>query len=294
MTDEAHDATDRRIEALERRLVRLFAEAENPLQERARAFYARFEKEDKAQRKRMEDGEITAHEYRLWRLSKFGRGKEFDALRDEIAEGMTAANQEAADVTAEAMPAVYAENYDQEAEELNQEEKTNIPLLVTAAAVVLLLKKSPALMKQPTLDRKKDLKWNRRQYSAAFTSYILQDKPIFGPNGICVASLTHTVGRNTQTARTNARTFMTHAEASARQAVYNTADKMGIHREKTWYTMDDARVRDAHAAMDGESVPWTEKFIVDGYEMDGPGDQRAPVRLWINCRCRMKSRKIGG
>ena len=87
---------------------------------------------------------------------------------------------------------------------------------------------------------------------------------------------------------------MTYAETSARQHVYNAADKLGIHREKTWYTMDDTRVRDAHAAMDGVSVLWTNPFIVDGYEMDGPGDRRAPVHLWINCRCRMKSRKIGG
>ena len=84
---------------------------------------------------------------------------------------------------------------------------------------------------------------------------------------------------------------MTYAETKGRQAVYNAADDLGIHRVKIWRTVHDNRVRDAHAAMDGVSVPWTEDFIVDGYKMIGPGDRSAPAYLWYNCRCRIKSEK---
>ena len=84
---------------------------------------------------------------------------------------------------------------------------------------------------------------------------------------------------------------MTFAETKGRQAVYNAADALGIHRVKIWRTVHDNRVRDAHAAMDGVSVPWTEDFIVDGHKMIGPGDRSAPAYLWYNCRCRIKSEK---
>ena len=84
---------------------------------------------------------------------------------------------------------------------------------------------------------------------------------------------------------------MTYAETKGRQAVYNASDALGIHRVKIWRTVHDNRVRDAHAAMDGVSVPWTEDFIVDGHKMIGPGDCSAPAYLWYNCRCTIKSEK---
>ena len=75
------------------------------------------------------------------------------------------------------------------------------------------------------------------------------------------------------------------------QAVYTAAEKLGIHREKTWHTVHDNRVRHQHALMDGVTVPATGKFSVDGYDMIGPGDTSAPPYLWYNCRCRITSRR---
>lgn len=182
----------------------------------------------------------------------------------------------------DAMPDAYMVNYNQEAEEVNQEDGVAIPHLLAAAGIALL---------RPTVKKKKDIAWNRKQFSAAVTSNVLQNRPLTGNNSVCVASLKFTVKRNADTARTNARTFMTFAETKGRQAVYNAADALGIHRVKIWRTVHDNRVRDAHAAMDGVSVPWTEDFIVDGHKMIGPGDRSAPAYLWYNCRCRIKSEK---
>lgn len=280
--DAAHKETDRQIIALERRLLKLYANAEKSLQKRVTAYFERFAKQDAEKKKQLEKGDITEQEFLQWRLAQIARGKEFEKLLDDVAGELLKANQTAVDMTGNAMPDAYMVNYNQEAEEVNQEEGAAIPLLLAAAGIALL---------RPTVKKKKDIAWNRKQFHAAVTSNILLNRPLTGNNSVCVASLKFTVKRNADTARTNARTFMTYAETKGRQAVYNAADDLGIHRVKIWRTVHDNRVRDAHAAMDGVSVPWTEDFIVDGYKMIGPGDRSAPAYLWYNCRCRIKSEK---
>ena len=280
--DAAHKETDRQIIALERRLLRLYANAEKSLQKRVTAYFERFAKQDAEKKKQLEKGDITEQEFLQWRLAQIARGKEFEKLLDDVAGELLKANQKAVDMTGDAMPDAYMVNYNQEAEEVNQEEGAAIPLLLAAAGIALL---------RPSVKSKKDIAWNRRQFHAAVTSNVLQNRPLTGNNSVCVASLKFTVKRNADTARTNARTFMTFAETKGRQAVYNAADALGIHRVKIWRTVHDNRVRDAHAAMDGVSVPWTEDFIVDGHKMIGPGDRSAPAYLWYNCRCRIKSEK---
>lgn len=56
---------------------------------------------------------------------------------------------------------------------------------------------------------------------------------------------------------------------------------------KRWVTRRDSRVREAHADVDGQTVPVNEHFIVGGFPMMHPGDRSAPVELVINCRCVM-------
>lgn len=53
-----------------------------------------------------------------------------------------------------------------------------------------------------------------------------------------------------------------------------------------WRTAHDARVRDSHVVMDGQTVAMGEKFVSgDGNELEFPGDPSAPPEEVINCRC---------
>ncbi|QDH93071.1 MuF-like minor capsid protein [Microbacterium phage Margaery] len=54
---------------------------------------------------------------------------------------------------------------------------------------------------------------------------------------------------------------------------------------KMWVTRRDERVRHAHVAADGQTVPTDAPFNVGGYPMMHPGDRSAPAALTINCRC---------
>lgn len=217
--------------------------------------------------------------------------QKFEALRNKVAEDLTEATNEAIEQVAAEMPEIYAINYNQEAEAINTDEGSAVPLIM-AAAVILLWHQKSDTMTRPKLNRQKDIAWNRRNFSASVTSNILMNKPLLGKNSICVASITMSVEKSQHSARVNARTYLTNAETRGRQAVYTAAEKLGIHREKTWHTVHDNRVRHQHALMDGVTVPATGKFSVDGYDMIGPGDTSAPPYLWYNCRCRITSRRV--
>ncbi|PNE43484.1 hypothetical protein [Streptomyces noursei] len=81
------------------------------------------------------------------------------------------------------------------------------------------------------------------------------------------------------------------AEAAATATVNGTAEAtaaaVGPGIERTWITRRDHRVRPAHEAQDGVTLPVTEPYDVAGYSMRYPGDPIAPIALTVNCRCRL-------
>jgi uncharacterized protein with gpF-like domain len=63
--------------------------------------------------------------------------------------------------------------------------------------------------------------------------------------------------------------------------------KAGI-KTKTWVTRKDRKVRAAHAALEGKTVPLGSGFKAGGAVLRFPGDPLAPPELVINCRCLLK------
>jgi len=86
-------------------------------------------------------------------------------------------------------------------------------------------------------------------------------------------------------ARTEALTSLHEAQRQALQQ----AMAAGIDPESVryiWRTAGDARVRDSHAAMDGDVRPEGEPFLSGaGNYLEYPGDPKAPPEETINCRC---------
>jgi hypothetical protein len=57
--------------------------------------------------------------------------------------------------------------------------------------------------------------------------------------------------------------------------------------ERTWQTRRDDRVRPAHAAAEGVTMPVKQPFEMEGWPVRFPGDPLAPRSLTLNCRCRL-------
>lgn len=62
----------------------------------------------------------------------------------------------------------------------------------------------------------------------------------------------------------------------------------GIRRQKVWVSRDDALVRPAHVAADGQKRDLLDMFNVGGFPMLMPLDPRAPAQLVVNCRCKLR------
>ena len=58
-------------------------------------------------------------------------------------------------------------------------------------------------------------------------------------------------------------------------------------QEKKWVARRDKRVRESHAAADGQTVPLDEPFTVGGAPLMHPGDRNGPFAEVVNCRCVM-------
>ena len=81
-----------------------------------------------------------------------------------------------------------------------------------------------------------------------------------------------------------ARIIETESHRDYNEAALTTARKAGA-KSKTWNTMMDDRVRDAHEPLQSVTVPIDGTFVTwDGYETQAPGMFGVP-ELDVNCRC---------
>lgn len=63
---------------------------------------------------------------------------------------------------------------------------------------------------------------------------------------------------------------------------------------KRWRTEHDDRVRPAHRAVDGITLPLYQPFLVGGYPLMFPGDPNGPADEVVNCRCDLVIVNEGG
>lgn len=77
----------------------------------------------------------------------------------------------------------------------------------------------------------------------------------------------------------------TESHRDTNESIYDTASGSGLDLVKTWETMEDEKVREAHEEIQGQTVPFDDMFVTwDGHEARFPGDFDIP-ELNVNCRC---------
>lgn len=63
------------------------------------------------------------------------------------------------------------------------------------------------------------------------------------------------------------------------------AQSTGLTLNKEWITSIDGREREAHAIANGSVVSTNDYFVVDGEELEYPGDPKGSAANVISCRC---------
>lgn len=285
--DEGHAMTDKELAALEKRIVSVYGEAADELKKTIDDYFTQFEKRDAEMKSligTIQNGrEWTEEDYKQWRLAQIGRGERFEALRDQIAERMTKANQTAVSYVNDATPGIYSLNRNYAAYTIEQVAGDVGFTLWDEQTVKRLIVERPDLMpyypEKNAVKRGIDLAWGKKQITTTVTSGILQGKSI---KGLADDLQTRIPTMNRDSAVRTARTAVTGAQNAGRIDSYTSAEKMGIKLKKEWLATLDGRTRHSHAMLDGEQVDNDEKFS-NGCMF--PGDPNGPPWEVYNCRC---------
>ena len=292
--DLGHQMTEKELAALEKRIIKIYKEAADELQEKIAKYFASFKERDKKQQSLLKEGKITEQEYRDWRLAQIGRGKRFEALRDQIAERYTKASEVALVYVNDATPGIYSLNRNYAAYTIEQATGDVGFTLWDEQTTKRLIKERPDLMpyypEKKALRRGIDLAWGKKQITRQVTSGILLGESI---GDLAERLKTNIPGMGKASAIRTARTAVTGAQNAGRMDTYKAAEKMGIELEREWVATLDNRTRHAHQVLDGQTAPINKPFKVDGQKIMYPGDPTAAPYLVYNCRCTLVS-KIKG
>lgn len=298
-SDLGHKLTDRELVALEKRISAVYKEARDDLQESIDAYFKSFAKRDEEMKAiigTVQNGkEWTEQDYKQWRLAQIGRGERFEALREQIAERMTKANETAIAYVNDATPGIYSLNRNYAAYTIEQVAGDAGFTLWDEQTVKRLIAEQPDLMpnypKDRAVKRGIDLAYGKKQITASVTSGILQGKSVKGLSDDLQKRIP-TMSRDS--AIRAARTAVTGAQNAGRQDSYVAANKMGIKIRKRWVATKDSRTRHAHGMADGKTVDYDQPFDIGGEKLMYPGDPSGSPWNVYNCRCTMRTAEKDG
>lgn len=285
--DIGQKLTEQELARLEKRIFAVYQEAYNGLDATILEYFSKFSERDKDMKAQLDAGKITEEHYRQWRIAQIGRGKRFEALRDQVAERMTNANATAVAYVNDATPGIYSLNRNFAAYTIEQVAGDVGFDIWDEQTVKRLIAEQPELMpyypEKRALNRGIDLAYGKKQITASVTSSILQGRSIKGMADDLQSRITT---MNRDSAIRTARTAVTGAQNAGRLDSYYAAEKMGIKCRKQWMATLDGRTRHSHAMLDGEIADNDKKFS-NGCRY--PGDPNGPPSEIYNCRCTLVS-----
>lgn len=291
--DEGHKLTDKKLEKLIRKLDKVYSQAAKETEAKLNDYMRRFKVKDDIKLQQVKSGELDYQEWVNWRIGQIMVGKRWEEMRDTLAEDLTHVDEIATQMVGESMHEVYALNHNFGTFEAEKGSLVDTSYtLYDKHTVENLVKKNPDLLKAPSLDKNKDLRWNKQNFQSAITQGILQGEDT---RKIAKRVALGTSKKDRNAAVRNARTATTNAENAGRSDSYKRAKEMGIKMMQVWLATLDGRTRDSHRSLDGEKIPvgdkWHHPKFSNGLRF--PADpQGAAHEVW-NCRCTLIA-EVGG
>jgi hypothetical protein len=294
---DARDKTDRKLEEMIDVLTDIYRRAMEEMDEKARKYFERFEKQDAKIRKKVEAGKITPEEYREWRKNKLLYGRRYKDFREAYTARLANVNEDALAYINGEMLEVYVANYNEigtvvvgEANAAFDERMTFE--LVDADTVRILATEHPDLLPKKVLDIPKDQRWNAQAMQAEILQGILQGEDI----PTISKRLRKVTDMNRVSAVRNARTMVTSAENRGRLEGMRRTSAMGIVQKKHWMSSDQpGRTREWHmpGAFRALTVDIEEPFENELGKIMYPGDPAAAPANVYNCRCTLATEVVG-
>ena len=285
--DVGHEQTEKILQALERRIAQVYAEARDGVKQTIEKYWAGLAERDRYMRALVQKGEITQDYYTQWLQNQIGRGERFETLQSQLAERVTNAAETAYAYINDATPQVYSLNRNYGAYTIERVAGSVGFTIWDESTVRRLLVQQPELMPyyppQKALKRGIDLEWGKKQIRAAIQSGILRGESI----GEIANDLQRRIpDMSRKSALRTARTAVTGAQNGGRMDSYKAATDMGVKVRKRWVATKDDRTRKSHRKLDGETVDWDKPF---SNGLMYPGDPSGPGAEVYQCRCTLRT-----
>lgn len=286
MADYGHEWTDKRLEALEKRVAAVYKQASEEMQGKLAQWYKDFERLDKQKAALVDAGKLLKADYLAWRKGKMVESGRLKALVDTLTADYVNSDKIAMQIVRGDLTDVYALNANYAAYSIERDTGLDLSwTLYDHSTVERMILEDPDVLPLPSVNIPLDERWNRQHLNNAITQGILQGESI--PH--IADRLQRILGMDHTAAVRSARTATTAAECAGRINTYKQAEAIGIQLKQMWRATLDGKTRHAHRLLDGQMVDIGEKFKVDGYELEYPGDPSAPGYLVYNCRCTVVS-----
>ena len=227
----------------------------------------------KEKRHEVENGDISERDYYQWVIKEVTTDKDWAKVRDNIAEDLTTAQENAIKGTAVLLTAVYLYNRNF----MNDAIETAVRTIEKRAINLPRIRiHKPIVPKYPK--HAKNRLWHRRKLDAVIRNRMKKGHSI----DKIADSLYQVTDMDIQACYRTARTGVTAAENMARIDSFLDAERLGLKVEKQWYATKDSRTRTSHRVIDGERRPIRKRFS-NGlmYPADPDGE---PAEVY-NCRC---------
>lgn len=280
MADKAHILTDKKLEEMERRLSAIYSDSEKKIQSKMLDFAKGIEGRASEllnaikQAKTEDEAKKAKNDYIQYFKKEVVKSKAFKDLSAEIALDLFNTNTQASSYINSQTPEIYALNYNW----INQQLAKDIPDFVSQQITEKEADKYGDLTKQ-TVSKAKDTKWNEGNVKK---SVIVGASLLLGANAIMKRSAKVTVEKNRNSAYRQNVDMGGDAEVKARYDGLRRSEAMGNKHTKIWKTAGDNRVRDSHAAIDGEEVG-IDALFSNGLKR--PKDPNGRPEEVYNCRC---------
>ncbi len=281
--DAGHDYTDERIEAIAEQVRSIYAEASASAEKSLSEWLERFAEKDEERRAAVESGDATKEDWQRWRRMQMIQGRRWRAIAEQMAEGFTGANEQAAQIISGELPAIAAENANWGTFSVEKAAGVSTSFALQDAGTIHALLSEAAGLSVATVavNEAADIAWNRKGIQSQITQGIMLGESI--PK---IAKRMERVGAtNKAQAIRWARTFTAAAEGAGRIASYKRAIAMGIKLKHQWEATLDDRTRHSHRQVDGEVREVGERFS-NGCRYTG--DPSAPYSEICNCRCALR------
>lgn len=274
------DGVDEILEELIGEIESVYGQAYEELRAEAENFLADFREADEAKRKSVENGTLSAEDYKNWRRTQLLTGRTMYAKVDAIASNLSNVNLIALSIINGYMPWVYATSGNWAIYDIEHNAQINTGFtLYNEAAIEKIIRENPDLLPKKKLDISRDKLWNKQQLNSAIMQAIIQ-----GDSVEKIADrLAAVTDMNRNHALTNAVTMTTAAQSGGRVDTYKRAMDMGINiKGNAWLATLDGHTRTSHRKQDNMVVPVGEKFP-NG--LTRPGDPNGHPSEVYGCRC---------